>query len=808
MIVNKRTDASGLEQGYSLFLYYGKLTFQLATGGGNAQNYISNTLVADGQWHLVTVTVDRDNANGGKWYVDGTLKETFNPTAQQGSLDNDKQLLIGRRSYNSYGITYYLNGSLDDLKLFNYVLSPEQIQQNNLLGNESGLVGYWKLSGTANDWTSNHNNGILQNNPTWYNERLNAVTIAANDADVSEANNPGQFTLTRTGDLANSLTVYYSVSGTATNGTDYNALTGFATFAAGSSTALVNINPIDDPVYELNETVTLTLATNGNYNITNSNSATVAIANNDIEHLGLITDFNKDGKSDILWRYLYNTPNSFVHAWTMDGANQLGTVDIEDQNDPAWYIVGTGDFNNDGNVDLLLRYHWWDNTGSNVIWLMNGNQHIDTVSLDRVPDNNYHIVGTGDFNKDGNTDILWRYIPTGQNYLWTMQGTTRTGGADIEAWGDLNERIVATGDFNGDANVDILWRNFATGNNTIWFMNGLSVTSKVAITGVADMNWHIVGATDFNNDGKSDITWRNFAGGQNVVWLMDGSTYIGSLDIPDVPDRNWTIIGKTDPVAIWTADYFGNADLAGAPTYTEVVTNIHSGSFTRNWGTGAPPNTPVENFSGRMKTDQYFAPGSYKINVSSDDGVRLWIGGQLIIDQWKDTAGDYVNYFTSDGAYYTVTIEYRENTGAAGITYWFEAGSPPPPPPPPVIWDKPVTSYWISQRFTGSTFYTNHTGIDLAANRGTRVEAAKNGTVIRAGWDTTGYGNLVVVDHGDGFKTYYAHLDSITVGVGQVVDINTQIGTVGSTGNSTGPHLHFETRLNGVPQNPENYIAF
>ena len=128
--------------------------------------------------------------------------------------------------------------------------------------------------------------------------------------------------------------------------------------------------------------------------------------------------------------------------------------------------------------------------------------------------------------------------------------------------------------------------------------------------------------------------------------------------------------------------------------------------------------------------------------------------------------------------------------------------------PPAAVWEKPLDSYWVSQEFTGSTFYTNHTGIDLAANSGTRVEAAKNGTVIRASWDTSGYGNLVVIDHGDGFKTYYAHLNSINVGVGQQVDINTQIGTVGSTGNTTGPHLHFETRLNGVPQNPRNYINF
>jgi hypothetical protein len=632
----------------------------------------STTAVNDNKWHHLAFIKDGKTL---RLYIDGNEEASSGVTdTTVNTTKNPSPVYVGSRGPNSD----YFAGGIDDLRIWNVARTQAEIQMNlkrELQGNESGLVGYWKLNGTANDWTSNQNHGSLRNNPTWYNERLNEVTIAANDADVSEANNPGQFTLTRTGDLSNSLTVYYSVSGTATNGTDYNALTGFTTFAAGSSTALVNINPIDDPVYELNETVTLTLATNGNYNITNSNSATVTITNNDIEHLGLITDFNKDGKSDILWRYL---PNGAMHAWAMNGANSMGDVDIEDQPDAAWYIVGTGDFNNDGNVDLLLRYHWWDNTGSNVIWLMNGNQHIDTVFLDRVADNNWHIVGTGDFNKDGNTDILWRYIPTGQNHLWTMQGTTRTGGIDIEAWGDLNERIVATGDFNGDGNVDILWRNFATGNNTIWFMNGMSVTSKAAVSPVG-LDWHIMGAADFNNDGKSDIIWRNFNGGQNVIWLMDGVNSIGSLDIPDVPDRNWTIVGKTDPVAIWTVDYFGNADLAGAPTYTEVFTNIHSGNFSRDWGEGAPPNTPVDYFSGRMKTDQYFAPGSYKINLSADNGVRLWIGSELVIDQWGNTLGNHVNYFTSSGGYYSVTIEYQEYWGLANVSFSFEPGTSPPP---------------------------------------------------------------------------------------------------------------------------------
>lgn len=67
-------------------------------------------------------------------------------------------------------------------------------------------------------------------------------------------------------------------------------------------------------------------------------------------------------------------------------------MDIEDGTDPAWYIVGTGDFNNDGNVDILCRYHWEQNTGHNVVWLMNGNQHLGNVVLDKVDDNNGHIV--------------------------------------------------------------------------------------------------------------------------------------------------------------------------------------------------------------------------------------------------------------------------------------------------------------------------------------------------------------------------------------------------------------------------------
>jgi murein DD-endopeptidase MepM/ murein hydrolase activator NlpD len=84
--------------------------------------------------------------------------------------------------------------------------------------------------------------------------------------------------------------------------------------------------------------------------------------------------------------------------------------------------------------------------------------------------------------------------------------------------------------------------------------------------------------------------------------------------------------------------------------------------------------------------------------------------------------------------------------------------------------------------------------------------ATDGGFISFAGWTDLGYGYLLVVDHANGFATYYAHLSRIYVAKGQAVDRGQVIGAVGSTGNSTGPHLHFEVRRYGVQQNPRAYL--
>jgi len=99
-----------------------------------------------------------------------------------------------------------------------------------------------------------------------------------------------------------------------------------------------------------------------------------------------------------------------------------------------------------------------------------------------------------------------------------------------------------------------------------------------------------------------------------------------------------------------------------------------------------------------------------------------------------------------------------------------------------------------------------HMAFDIASNSGPAIIASDTGTVTYAGCINWGYGCHVVVDHGNGYQTLYGHMSVISVSAGQVVNQGQQLGNMGSTGNSTGPHCHFEIRLNGVLQNPQNYL--
>ena len=117
------------------------------------------------------------------------------------------------------------------------------------------------------------------------------------------------------------------------------------------------------------------------------------------------------------------------------------------------------------------------------------------------------------------------------------------------------------------------------------------------------------------------------------------------------------------------------------------------------------------------------------------------------------------------------------------------------------VW--PTSEHWISGYNYDEA--TNHRAIDIAGSLGNPVYAADAGVVVYAGWNNHGYGNVVMIDHGNGWQTLYAHLDSYNVDCGYYVFQGDTIASLGTTGNSSGPHLHYEMRYNGTPINPNNF---
>jgi len=203
----------------------------------------------------------------------------------------------------------------------------------------------------------------------------------------------------------------------------------------------------------------------------------------------------------------------------------------------------TGDFNGDGNEDVLWRN---DSTGQTYVWLMDGTSISSQGLPGTVSDMNWHIDQGGDFNGDGKTDLLWYNESTGQTYMWLMNGTAISSHGSPGTVSDMNWYIIGVGDFNGDNSTDIGWYNRSTGQTYIWLMNGTAISSQGLPGTVSDLNWGIIGTGDTDGDGKTDVLWYNESTGQTYMWLMNG-TAISSHGLPGtVSDLNWGIIGAGD----------------------------------------------------------------------------------------------------------------------------------------------------------------------------------------------------------------------------------------------------------------------
>jgi len=276
---------------------------------------------------------------------------------------------------------------------------------------------------------------------------------------------------------------------------------------------------------------TVTFTDTANASLTRSAPITVAVM--------LYRDLDGDGHADILWRN-----NSGANsAWLMNGPAFGRGVELPNVAGNDWKIVGAADFNGDGKLDIVWRHY----AGYNAIWYMDGATNIGVKELKTVFDQNWQIEATGDINGDGKADLIWHNHQNGNVTVWYwdffMNGVA-SAVTTIDRAADLNWHVAGSGDFDGDGDEDLLWRHAVSGRNVIWKLQNAQLQIGEEIPGVSDLNWQIVALGDYTRDGMIDLVWRNSQTGMDVIWRMNHTALAGGVEFDGVnPITGWKIVG-------------------------------------------------------------------------------------------------------------------------------------------------------------------------------------------------------------------------------------------------------------------------
>ena len=254
------------------------------------------------------------------------------------------------------------------------------------------------------------------------------------------------------------------------------------------------------------------------------------------------SDFDGDGKNDIL---VQHATSGIVEAWFLNNATVKGTQTLSDTLDTNWMLAGRGDFNADGKTDLVWQHK---SDGRVVLWYMDGTTRTQAVtpSIGQIGDPQWKIVGVGDFNADGSPDLVWQHSGDGALAAWLMSGSTvnSTQAFVPDRANSVLWKVVGVGEFNGDGKSDLLWRHTGTGEMGVWLMNGLTriIHSPLSPMFVADQRWQVGGVTDTNGDGKPDLIWHH-TDGTIMIWHMNGTSRVTYPTVTPGLPAGWSIVG-------------------------------------------------------------------------------------------------------------------------------------------------------------------------------------------------------------------------------------------------------------------------
>ena len=385
-------------------------------------------------------------------------------------------------------------------------------------------------------------------------QNLPVISLGITPINANENNTSGVFTLGRSGNTSSSLTVDYTIGGTATNGTDYGSLSGAVTFAAGSATATVVVNPINDNLYEFTETVTLTLAAATTYTLGTNSTATLTITDNDLVVTQLtnnsyIDDSSAISGNNVVWRGLDGTTYE-IFFYNGTSTIQL-TNNSRDDYEPAisgnnvvWYGWDGTDleifFYNGTSTTQLTNNNRGDYgpqiSGNNVVWNV----------WDGTDAEIFFYNGTSTIQLTNNTTNDFSPAISGNNVVWSGYD-----GTDLEIFFYNGiSTIQLTNNSRGDDSPQISGNNvvwygwdgtdyeiyFYNGTSTIQLTNNTTNDFSPAISG-NNVVWYGWDGTDYeiylyNGTSTTQLTNNNYndliptISGNNVVWRgLDGTTY-------------------------------------------------------------------------------------------------------------------------------------------------------------------------------------------------------------------------------------------------------------------------------------------